>query len=253
MQMVRRFAALSSIGRARASGFGIGDVVGSVRKWVPGRLLCALLAINPFAPAAAALIIDGEGGTPAPGGRPLNHNLETSFYSQALRFTLTEDTTITGIQAMLAGTRSGAYTISLADASNLDTDNNIYSIDLYADLVLTPCAGCFVPTDFGRYIGPMNLNWFVVAGDYWLKFTVPFVGNFAGFDGFLRSAGHYEYMAGADIADPGGYRDFGPDYIAVSIYGDRARYVPVPEPTSMGLMVLGLVALGLHGHRRRKL
>jgi hypothetical protein len=221
-----------------------------VRGWGPGALLFALLAINPVAPASAALIIDGEGGTPAPGGRPLNHNLETSFYSQALRFTLTEDTTITGIQAMIAGTRSGAYTISLADASNLDTDNNLYSVDLYADLVLTPCAGCFVPTDFGRYMGPMNLNWFVMAGDYWLKFTVPFVGNFQGFDGFLRSAGQYEYMAAADIADSGGYRDFGPDYLAVSIYGDRNRYVPVPEPTTLALMVLGLVGISLRSHRR---
>lgn len=218
--------------------------------------LCALvvavgLALGAPTTASAALLIDGEGGTPAPGGRPLNHNLETSFYSQALRFTLTSDSTITGIQAMIGGTRSGAYTVSLADAANLDTDSNLYSYDAYADLDLVPDACCFVPVDRGQYMGRMDLNWFVAAGDYWLKFTVPYAGPFGGFDGFLRSAGQYEYMAAADIADAGGYRDFGPDHVAVSIYGFAGRGGAVPEPATWAMLILGLGMAGATLRRRR--
>jgi len=113
----------SQIGRVRRAVSLLGVAVAGV-----------LLAMTLAAPASAALIIDGEGGTPAPGGRPLLNRNEHDFYFQALRFTLPFEATITSIQAMIGGYQAGAYDLAVADAANLNTDNNLLSLSLYADL-----------------------------------------------------------------------------------------------------------------------
>lgn len=215
-------------------------------------VIAAALALGASAPATAALLINGEGGTQAPGGRPLHHQLTTSLYSQAARFTLSHDATITGIQTMMAGTRSGAYTISLSKGEGPDDNPNLYSVDLNAtfNLALNPCCGN-LPIDLGQYMGPMDLNWFVTAGDYWLKYTAPYVGDFAGIDAYIRSGGQYEYMAGADIFGPESYGPFGPDRLAISIYGFAGRGGgAIPEPATWAILILGFGLVGAVLRRR---
>ena len=222
------------------------------KSWSCSLLAGLLLGLAAVSPASAALLINGEGGTQAPGGRPLHHQLTTSLYSQAARFTLSHDATITGIQTMMAGTRSGAYTISLSKGEGPDDNPNLYSVDLNAtfNLALNPCCGN-LPIDLGQYMGPMDLNWFVTAGDYWLKYTAPYVGDFAGIDAYIRSGGQYEYMAGADIFGPEGYGPFGPDRLAISIYGFGGRGGgAVPEPATWAMLILGFGLAGSVLRRR---
>jgi PEP-CTERM motif len=214
-----------------------------------GLAVCAMLfSLTISTTASAALLIDGQGGTPLPGGRPLHHNSSTSYYYQVLGFRLGFDATVTGIQAMIGGVRSGAYAISIADPNNLNTSNNLYSTNQTANLNLVPDPFNFnIPMDHGQYMGPTGLKWFLTAGDYWLKFTVPL----GGLDGFLRSPGHYNYLAGAEIAIPGrGYQDFGQDPVAVSIYGFAGRG-GVPEPATWAVLMLGFGVIGaaLRGRR----
>lgn len=209
-------------------------------------LVAAMAASS--APVHAALLIDGQGGVPAAGGRPLNHPVVTGFHFNALRFTLPFDATITGIQSMIGGVRSGAYTISLADANNLNTNNNLHTLNLYANLNLQPDPCCFVPIDRGQYMGAMNLNWFLKAGDYWLKYTT----TLGELDGFLLGGGSYQYMSGFLTYGSPAYGQFGPDRVAVSIYGFAGRGGGgVPEPATWAMLILGFAAVGAGLRRRR--
>jgi hypothetical protein len=78
------------------------------------------------------LIID-TGGDQQPGGYPLlNRNAEDLSW-QAYRFHLPYDPTITGIQNLIGGFRSGGYTIRLATSDNLN-GSNLFSATVNAAL-----------------------------------------------------------------------------------------------------------------------
>lgn len=202
-------------------------------------ILAALSLLCAGAPAYASVVVDTGPGL-SPSGLILRGEPDILDWTQswwAGKFTLTEATTVSSVEAWMSVHTGGMMRSGIYKASaGLPSHSPLYSIDYMLD---GACCG-------SAWRGAYDLSWSLAAGDYWLTFEPPLDSEF---QGSLRMhpadplplyamniRGQWEY-------DPYG-RD-GRDTFGV-------RISAVPEPATWAMMIMGFGLTGAALRRARE-
>ena len=194
--------------------------------------VAALLSLN----AAAALVVDT--GEPTYGRDSPGDPILASYQGLAAQFVLSERHRITGVTGFISSAGSaGSITVAIyADGGEVPGQELLLASAAVPAVTFTD-DGISVP---GWY-GPEGLDWLLGAGTYWVAFEVRAGQNF---EGYMANPApnplQFSALSVGGIYTP--ESNFGPQPVAdlgIRIYGDA---VPVPEPTSLALGLLGLAA-----------
>ena len=191
------------------------------------RLAGAMAAVLTVGLAHANSVVDT--GTPP---ETLGWSFSNSQYF-AGEFQLTSDSILDSIQGYFS-TEPGAVDISI-HANSGDVPGAI----LYTASLATSSAA----TDWN---GLSNLDWSLGAGTYWVSFKPTFAAsNFSSMPGaapnpltnYALGTGDYSWTNEGAI-------------LAVGVRIDDTVAAPVPEPATITMYAVGLLCLGVVGHRK---
>lgn len=205
-------------------------------KFIPACWFCASVAMLTGGHAHADLIIDtGDGGT---GG---GHALSAGQWLAA-EITLTQVVTVTGIETWMFEQNPGDITIAIYEGGGMTPSAiELFSITFYAD----------PPTESAVWYGVHGLDWNIGPGTYWVNFEV----RSGDADFGLAPPVPYPLSnyAFTNTANGLGMWFSGPLDFGLRVYGDTESAPPlVPEPASLSILGLGILALASRVHRTRK-
>ena len=212
-------------------------------KWALALAVVALVAL----PSQAQTILNT--GTPTGGLIGANSIDSTDWVAES--FTLNATTTIGSILAYVnttAATDNGlSYTVALygskGTAGSLVPNINFQASNQgqLDQFTATYATG-------GGWIGNSKLNWTLAAGTYFVAIET----DGSGVQGLVLPTGGLTTLPSAVALYSGGSGYISDTAISSDAFGLQVAAVAVPEPGTIGMMVLGLGVLGLGVRRRRR-